>query len=222
MTTTEIATIDAEVLPEPLSEGKAKVLDKRIRQAGIRVADQTASLLDLLEEALVGKIHVALGFPSFTAYVKEAVRITPTDVDERKALVSMMSGKGLSQRAMAAVAGVDQATISRDLAGDANASTNGQTIGTDGKTYKRKEKEQEPLDVEFEEEPEEEERKPADVVEDFGSEIDTLLIDVQAFKDVLDDELFDKARKRIAQRFVKRLNGAIKDLQDIFDTLTEE
>src|SRR5258705_4227196 len=102
MTNTDLDVVEGVVVdfPEPLSEGKARKLAKRIRQASIRVADNTATLLDLLGEAKVGQIHLALGFPSWTAYVQEAVNITPVDVNERKALVSLMSGQGLSVRQM--------------------------------------------------------------------------------------------------------------------------
>jgi predicted transcriptional regulator len=222
MPSSEVAVIDAEVVEvEPLSEGKARVLDKRIRQASARVVDNTAVLLGLLDEAAVGQIHVALGFSSWTAWVKDAVQVSPADEVERKSLVSLMSGKGMSQRAIASVVGVDQATVSRDLAeerGDADASTD--VTGVDGKTYKpkpKKEKKQEPLDVEEVEEP----RKATDVISDFRENMEYLEPAVQAFSDLLadDTELFEKARKRIAKSHLNPLGSMIADLQKVVDEL---
>lgn len=223
MTTKDVAVIDAEIVGEiePLSEGKAKVLDKRIRLASIRVADNTAQLLDLLEEAANGKIHVALGYPSWPAYIKDAVNVSPADDSERKALVSLMSGKGMSVRAIADVVGVGKSTVSRDLA-DEDVPDGTPTTGVDGKEYKRAkvaDDVDEPLDVEEVQEP----RKATDVIDDFGENMDYLMPNVAAFNDILRDdaELFPKARKRIAQRFGPRLHTAIADLQKILDVVME-
>lgn len=219
---TEVAVIDAEIVevPEPLSEGKAKVLDKRIRQASARVIDNTAMLLNLLDEAAAGQIHVALGFPSWTAWVKDAVQISPTDEVERKSLVSLMNGKGMSQRAIASVLDVNQATVSRDLSecegdaereGDAPASTE----GLDGKIYTKREKKQEPLEVE-EVEPVE---KQQPVSADFKEEMYMLANSVSSFQDILADERFPKARNTIAKNNLNKLQEMIGGLQKIVDEL---
>lgn len=244
MTSTELETIEGELVPpEPLSEGKAKVLDKRIRLASVRASDESAKLLDLLEEAAVGNIHIALG-KTWGEWFKESVTITPADVNERKTLVRLMSGKRCSQREIAQLAGVNQSTVSRILAEsppDADASP--VTIGMDGKTYERKPKEEpkeptepkEPLDVEYEEveeEPELDEEEPEeprtvnDVIADFSENVDYLMPAVQAFTDQLKDdaELFPKARKRIAKNHLTPLTEMIADLQLVIDALilTEE
>lgn len=227
---TDIAVLQATVVvpPEPLSEGAARKLDKRIRLASIRVADESATLLDLLEEAERGQIHIALGKRSWIEYVKEAVNITPINAAERKAMVSLMAGKGLSTHLMAALLGVNQSTTRRDVlelkeSGDANAST--EILGPDGKTYKRERPpKQDVIDAEVvEDEPEPEERKASDVIDDFGENIDYLMPAVQAFTDILKDdaELFPKARKRIVQRYLNRLTAMIADLQLVVDELME-
>lgn len=221
MTTKEVAVLDGEVVdtPEPLSEGRAKVLDKRIRQASSRVADNTAALLALLDEAAAGQIHVALGFPSWTAWVKDAVQVSPANEVERKSLVSLMSGKGMSQRAIASVVGANQATVSRDLAeGDADASPD--TQGLDGKTYSKPKKEpkQEPLDVE-EVEPPVEKQQP--VSQDFKDEMAYLANSVSSFHDILVDERFPKARKTIAKNNLNKLQEFISELQKVVDELME-
>ena len=225
MTSTELAVIDnGEV--EPLSEGKAKQLDKRIRAASTRFANEGDKLLDLLEEAATGQIHVALGFTSWTAYVKEACDFKVSDREERKALVSIMSGKGMSQRAIAGTLGVSQKTVDRDLDGesfdsDKVTSLTGQEVP---RNKPKKAKDDNVIDAEVIDI--EEERKPADVVTEFEQPVLDLVNDVQAMKDIIavetETELFPKARKRIAQRFVKRLTTAIADLEAVVAELTED
>jgi hypothetical protein len=224
---TELAVIEPEVVnapevvntPEPLSEGKARVLDKQIRQAGARVATEQDKLIELLNKAATGQIHTALGYPSWPAYLKDAVSIVLSDREERKALASLMSGKGVSNRAVAAMLGVSEATVRRDTEGAEKPDT---VEGLDGTPQPRKKRDDNVIDAEVvDDEPDDVERTPADVVEDFAAEVDTLLINVQAFKDILndDEELLPKARKRLAQRFCKRLSGAISDLQSVVDEL---
>lgn len=204
--------------PEPLTEAKAKALDKKVRAAGVKAAASMADLLDLLEEAAVGQIHTALGYASWTAWVSEAVQIAPTDENERKAFVSMMSGKGMSQRAIADVVGVNQATISRDLSGDADAST-GKTTGKDGKEYDRTPKADKIIDAEVVDvEPE---AKPQPLSSDFSDEMDYLNNSVLAFKDLVEDERFEKGRKTIAKRFLNKLTENISELQKVVDLLMD-
>lgn len=215
---TELEVINAEIVeaPAPLSEGKAKVLDKRIRQASARVVDNTATLLNLLDEAAVGQIHVALGFPSWTAWVKDAVQITPADDTERKSLVQLMNGKGMSQRAIADVVGVNQATVSRDLSeSEVDADASPDTEGLDGKVYPKKPKKQEPLDVEVDEPVE----KQQPVSADFKEEMYMLANSVSSFQDILADERFPKARNTIAKNNLNRLQELIGELQKIVDEL---
>lgn len=230
--TKELAPIEGELLPEPLSENKAKALDKRIRAAGEKVTANIEALWDLLEQAANGQIHVALGFPSWTAYVKDAVQIATSDRVERKELAKMMAGKGMSQRAIAGALGVSQKTIDRDLEGESSDSTEvtnggGTVTGLDGKSYSAsKPREDNIIEAEVVEDPEAEEPQytAADVIEEFKTEVDNLLINMQAFKDVVtaDAELFEKARKRIAQRFTGKLKAAAADLEDLINLIAGE
>ncbi len=229
-TSTEIAVVEAEVVapdePKPLTERKAQALDKRIRAASEKIVSNMDALLELLNEAAQGQIHVALGFPSWPAYLKDAVQVVPTDRSERKALSEYMAGKGMSNRAIAAIVGVDEKTVRRDVEGKVDG---GETAGLDGKTYKRKSKaekeaeDQEPIDAEIVPEGDTEERKATDVIADFGEQMDYLMPNVQAFNDILRDdaELFPKARKRIAKQYLNRLQSSISDLQKVVDALME-
>jgi transcriptional regulator with XRE-family HTH domain len=255
MSTAELEpVVDAELVEAvPLTERQAKALDKKIRTASDKFTDNWNTLLTLLEEAARRQIHVALG-KSWTAWFKDAVQITPSDRVERKALVSLMSGKGMSQRAIASVIGVGVGTVNRDLAGvptgtpepDAESA---KITGLDNKTYKWPEPEPEPepvdtpseptgvtdvLDVEevepdSEPEPESEaepesgpepEPKLSPVTSEFRDEVYNLQNNVQAFKDILDDERFPKARRRIAKSHADTLGECIADLQTILDLLT--
>jgi hypothetical protein len=123
---------------EPLDRAAAERLDKRMRLLVDTINDNIAKLYELVQEAKRGDVHVALGFPSWTAYLADvfAVQIRLTR-QQRRELVGYLSGEGMSQRAIADVVGADQATVSRDLAGDATASREPVT-GLDGKTYKRR------------------------------------------------------------------------------------
>jgi hypothetical protein len=240
MATKELETIQAEIvnLPEPLSEGKARVLDKRIRLANVRVENELDALLALINEAAEGQIWVALGLPSMSAYLKETVQIAPQDIPERKALAESLAGKGFSNRTTAAILGVDEATIRRDTNGAASAA-GGDIEGADGKTYKRKTKDvdvvDEPLDVDevdtggglgdwdYVDDPYEPEPapKPQPVSKDFRDEMYGLDNTVSSFKDILDDPRFPKAAKTIAKNHLNDLQENIVDLNKIVDCLME-
>jgi hypothetical protein len=99
----------------PLDHGAAERLDKRIRLMADTLRDNIAKITDLIEEAQNGQIHIALGFSSWTAYLADALggRLE-LDTDSRREVVALMSGAGMSQRAIAQAVGVNQATVSRD------------------------------------------------------------------------------------------------------------
>lgn len=219
MPSTELEVIDAEIVeaPKPLSEGKARYLDKRIQQAGARVTDEGGKLVALLKEAEEGQIHVGLGLPSWRDYVRERVHVTPTNEVERKSMIGLMSGKGFSQRDTADTLGVNQSTVSRVLAeGDANAS--GETIGRDDKVYPKhpKPKKQKPLDVDVVEEPP---AKQQPVSKDFADEMGFLRNSVSSFQDILADERFPKSRTTIAKHHLNKLQEAISELRKVVDEL---
>jgi len=120
-----------------LDEQTAKLLDAKIKEAVSKLADDTYEVLRLLKNAKQGQIHEALGFDSWTAYICEVLQVVPADREQRQVLVAVMSGEGMSQRAIASVLGVDQKTVSNDLrSGEENSST--KTTGLDGKRYERK------------------------------------------------------------------------------------
>ncbi len=141
--TVETAIVDGTT---PLTENQAKTLDQRIRLMVGSISDQLDKLAGLIAEAKAGQIHIALGYASWTAYVKDAIQVAPKDKAERKALVTLMSGQGMSQRAIGAALDVSKKTVTADLrevsqtgtpdtGSDAEPSN---VIGLDGKSYQRK------------------------------------------------------------------------------------
>ena len=87
-----------------------------------------------------------LGFKSWTDYVADVVGkdMTKLPVDDRRQIVELLAGEGMSQRQIAAAVGVSQKTVDRDLDQVShNDSPDDQVItepkpitGRDGKTYR--------------------------------------------------------------------------------------
>lgn len=145
--TKEIDTIEvletAIVGEVMLTAGEAKALDKKIRATTLKVNDSMAALFDLMEQAAEGEIHVPLGYSSISDYFADAVDIAPADANERKVMATLLSGKGLSQRAIASALNVSVGTINNDL----SDVEKGQTISTDGRTFKPRETVEEAADA---------------------------------------------------------------------------
>lgn len=99
-----------------LSRGDAARLDRRIRLLVGSIADNVAKLYDLVEQAKAGQIHAALQYPSWTAYVADALKVdVRLDRDQRRELVGWLSDQGMSQRAIASVVGASIGTVNADL-----------------------------------------------------------------------------------------------------------
>lgn len=220
MTTTDIEVYDAEIVdPQALTEKQAKALDKRIRSASDKLSTSTENLLELLEQAAAGAIHEALGLSSWTAWFKDAVQIQVSDKFERKELVKMMSGKGMSQRAIAGSLGVSQKTVDRDLEGEdvAEGATVTSLDGAERPKNKPKdvEPEQEPLDVEVAEGP----MAAADIVTAFYDETANLFAAQSELSLLTDEEKWPNAIKRVAKANLNDLQNVISALQEIVDAL---
>lgn len=231
-TTTEVDVYDADELGtevevlQPLTEKEAKALDKKIRNASDKVSTYTESLLNLLEEAAAGSIHEALGLPSWTAWFKDAVQISVSDRFERKELVKMMSGKGMSQRAIAGSLGVSQKTVDRDLDGEEVAE--GDTVTSLDGVQRPKGKAKEPeLDSGTEEDGEdyidaevvEPPTPAAELVAAFNDETINLWGAWSELKDLQAQEKWGGARKRVAAANLNHLQEVISGLQAIVDDL---
>lgn len=231
MTTTdvEVYEADAEVaVPQPLTEKEAKALDKKIRTASDKLSTQTENLLNLLEQAAAGQIHEALGLPSWTAWFKDAVQITLSDRFERKELAKLMSGKGMSQRAIAGALGVSQKTVDRDLEGE-EVEEGATVTSLDGaKRPKGKAKAEvadddsgegaDYIDAEVVDEPDT--PTPAvELVTAFNDETTNLWGAWSELKALLEEEKWGNARKRVANNNLNHIQEVITGLQEIADDL---
>lgn len=219
--------VDAEV---EMTKREAQSLNKKIQTMSKRVSDNAFELLSLLEQAAAGNIHKALGYKSWTEWYSENVQIDVSDRSERKMLVNVMSGKGMSQRAIAASLGIGQATVSRDLdeaedEGDSDESP-GVTIGLDGKEYKRKDDDDEPevIDGEVVEDGEEEaEEEPAakrgPLPKAVAAAVDSVVEAVNELLDLAEDDRFAKSRKKLADQHHEDIEAARDALTEILDRL---
>ena len=102
----------------------ARRLTERIRLTAITVRDGVEKLQSLLDEAKEGHVHVALGYPSWPAYIAEVMGEEPLRLsrDDRREIVHYLTGEGMSTRAIGSALGVNNATVHRDLrSGVANA-----------------------------------------------------------------------------------------------------
>lgn len=235
MTTTEVETnaddvIEGEVI-ERLTPKKAQALDKRIRAASDKLVSSGENLLNLLDQAARGEIHEALGV-SWTAWFADAVRIIPTDKVERKALVAIMSGKGMSQRAISGVLNVSKGTVQNDQATGQECPPDN-VIGLDGRTSSRKRNhkpEPEPVEPEPESpstatndavevvadsETVEPQPKPPPLIDDFRDGVPQLLNDIAYLLDSTTDERFTRARTAIRKAFIEELLAAECNLKAV-------
>jgi hypothetical protein len=222
-------TLDAEILdnygPEVLTEKAAKALDKKIRTATAKVDTNYHALVDLLEEAAKGKIHVALDYKSWPAYVKDAVNFAPMNTIEWQAIVATMTGRGMSQRAIADALTVSKGTVQNDQQVD-NSCPPDTVIGVDGKTQKREKSkpdaEPEPeQQVSDKPEPAPNLRSLATV---FNEDVDELVGALATFVDMAEkniaDERFPKYRRRIADTHVETLQHCASMIDNVTDALT--
>lgn len=103
-----MATQAPTVTPED-----AEKMAARIREAELALARSAAPDMDalaaLIEEAKAAKIHRALGYKTFAAWRRAC----------RRELVETLAAQGVSNRAIAAVAGCTEGTVRNDRSGGA-------------------------------------------------------------------------------------------------------
>ena len=94
----------------------ARRLTERIRLNVVAVRDGVEKLQALLEEAKEGNVHVALGYPSWPAYVADVMGDEPLRLsrDDRREIVDYLTGEGMSTRAIGQALGVSRDTVSKD------------------------------------------------------------------------------------------------------------
>jgi hypothetical protein len=110
-------TATAAEVVEPLNRDDAAKLDRRIRNLAGATKGQLDSLGALVAKARAGRIHEALDYPSWSAYLGDALRelCSGEGSEVRRELVAYLYDAGMPQRAIAVATGVNQSTVSRDL-----------------------------------------------------------------------------------------------------------
>lgn len=111
------ADVEAELLSaEVMDTDQAHRLDSRIRLLSNTIGDNLTKLTDLIAEAKRGQIHLALGFPSWTAYLSSALSQLEMALagPARRELVTLLADEGMSNRAIAQAVGVSEITVRRD------------------------------------------------------------------------------------------------------------
>lgn len=112
----ELQVVEHEVLV-PLNVQDAERLDRRIRLMAQTTRENFEKVGRLLDEAKNGRLHEALGFKSWTAYVADALGgQLQLSGEARQAMVQVLAGEGMSVRAIATATGVSKSTVDRDLA----------------------------------------------------------------------------------------------------------
>lgn len=100
----------------PLPQMDAQRLDQRIRLMAKTTRESFEKVGRLLDEAKRGDVHVVLGFKSWPAYVSDALGgQLQLSGDARQAMVGLMYGEGMSERAIAQATGASKSTVHRDI-----------------------------------------------------------------------------------------------------------
>jgi hypothetical protein len=95
----------------------ARRLTERIRLTAFSVIEGMAKVQGLVDEAKSGNAHIALGYPSWTAYLADTLGSEPLRLprDQRQELVGYLAGEGMSTRAIAPIVGASQRTVADDV-----------------------------------------------------------------------------------------------------------
>lgn len=95
----------------------ARRLTERIRLIAANVADNVEKLRALVAEAKEGNVHELLGYPSWTAYLKDVFGDEPLRLarDVRQELVAELAAQGMSTRAIAPIVGTSHMQVANDI-----------------------------------------------------------------------------------------------------------
>lgn len=100
-----------------LDEAGARRLTMRIALQLDTIASNVEQVVELIDQARVENIHQQLGYASWPAYVKAEFggRLDRLKRAERRPLVEVLAGTGMSTRAIASVVGVHHDTVASDI-----------------------------------------------------------------------------------------------------------
>ncbi|OFJ52560.1 hypothetical protein BEL07_17095 [Mycolicibacterium grossiae] len=125
-----MVTTEAHDVVVMLGREDAERLDGRIRRLAESARAQLVKVAELVEEAKQGRIHEALGYKSWPAYLMDALggRLQLPGED-RLEVVAYLAGEGMSTRAIASVTGVSKSTVANDLSQVSSGWTPGPDAG---------------------------------------------------------------------------------------------
>jgi hypothetical protein len=205
-----------------MSAAEAERLTSRLRLVAGTYAEARDELLTLVSQAKEGQAHVALGYPSWTAYIADVLGAEPLrlDRDDRQELVGVLRSEGMSTRAIAAALDVDDKTVRNDLAG-AEYSAPETVTGTDGKTYVPRAADDEVVDAEIVDDDEVVDLHPQPVSKPrrkpIGEDVRAALIELERvarrWERIAADDRWDQ--------YVDQRPGVRNDFRRMLATLTE-
>jgi hypothetical protein len=109
--------VASETSVTPLERTDAARIDAALRIEARTIAKSMQRFKKLICEAKTKQIHALLGFASWTAYVADVIgaEMKALPVDDRRQIVGLLAGEGMSQRAIADAIKVSQKTVDRDM-----------------------------------------------------------------------------------------------------------
>jgi Helix-turn-helix domain len=122
----------------PPAAADAQQLDTAIRQLAKQAHIVIEALAILVEQAKATNIHQTLGYPSWTAYIADALDGQwKLERDKRGKVIQLLASQGMSQRAIAATIGAAKTTVHRELSAAGGPFGPPEITGLDGKNYLR-------------------------------------------------------------------------------------
>ena len=121
------------VVQRDLTARQARALTDRIKST-------VGDLMILVAKAWQGRVWIALDYESWADYIKGEFSHAPLSLprEERRAVVSLLRGQGMSTRAIGSATGTDEKTVRNDLAGAEFSAPESEDVpitGLDGKSY---------------------------------------------------------------------------------------
>jgi hypothetical protein len=102
--------------------------------ARIRAKIFDSDLVADIAEAYDGRVWLELGYPTWGDWCDGELGGFKLPVPQRKALVSELAGRGMSNRSIAEVVGASKSQVNRDISTVPNGTVPERTLGQDGKT----------------------------------------------------------------------------------------
>lgn len=213
-------TIELQVM----DEREARRVTERIRIAAHNYSEARTKLMERVQEAKDGQAHVALDYPSWTAYLAEVLGEEPMRLarDERQDMVKMLANEGMSTRAIAPIVGasVGQVHADRQVFSSEQLEDEPRTsYGLDGKTRTHQPRPDLTDDPEPVEPPKPKRRPITDQARDAGWEIRKATEKLQR---IFNDDRLNRNKEEVATHLRGHLEYAIETLQGFIDTINDK